>query len=257
MFPPRSRRSSHPERVRRGRASPVVGIALIVAHATAQGVRLCAQQGDLLRRHDLAHLLRHRSHAADDLDALPAEVQDLGDRETDELISGRCTCRNCPAPSFTLPVSSCCRASARSDRWLRSSASTAVVGSLIAGESAMEAMSTTIRNASSGSSFTVRSGPAATDCRSWRSVKAPLTSRSDEDTWSIMSMKRPIQNALLHTATHETAWGTESSMRPSTARVQVKANTMNVSMDEPRAASRACAPPRPTDAFRPRARSSL
>ena len=45
-----------------------------------------------------------------------------------------------------------------------SMASTAVVGSLIAGDSALAAMSTMIRNANAGSCSIVRSGPMAMDC---------------------------------------------------------------------------------------------
>ena len=50
----------------------------------------------------------------------------------------------------------------RSRRWIWSMASTAVVGSLIAGDSAFSAMSTRMRNANIGSCSSVRSGPNAT-----------------------------------------------------------------------------------------------
>ena len=50
----------------------------------------------------------------------------------------------------------------RSSRCTWSSASTAVVGSLIAGDSAFSAMSTMMRNANIGSCSSVRSGPKAT-----------------------------------------------------------------------------------------------
>ncbi len=52
-------------------------------------------------------------------------------------------------------------------------ASTAVVGSLMAGESAFRAMSATIRNANSGSCSIVRSEPDATVvCRRRSSIAA-------------------------------------------------------------------------------------
>ena len=76
------------------------------------------------------------------------------------------TSRITPVPSVTTPTERCLAAAYRRRSSIRSSACTAVVGSLTAGESALMATSTIIRMVNAGSSRSVRSSPIASALRS-------------------------------------------------------------------------------------------
>jgi hypothetical protein len=75
-----SRRSDHTQRIRRGGANTVFGVAAIALPATIENPELCAQNSRPIRRHCIEEILQHRTHTAADLDAIPAELSDLGDR---------------------------------------------------------------------------------------------------------------------------------------------------------------------------------
>ena len=130
----------------------------------------------MLRRDRLVELLEQRPEPTRDLHRRRAVPADLGDAERDVLVpaagrhehaTGGAADRSRDSKSAEPTTCS------RSPRWL--STCTAVVGSLIAGESALIAMSTMIRTAKAGSCSIVRSTP-------WRdhAVELPLGVRATD-----------------------------------------------------------------------------
>lgn len=97
-----------------------------------------------------------------------AEGLDLVQGELDEILPRRRRVHEPypPVPSVTTPTERCLAAAYRRTSSIRSSACTAVVGSLTAGESALMPTSTIIRMANAGSSRSVRSSPIASAFRS-------------------------------------------------------------------------------------------
>ena len=109
-------------------------------------------------------IVEQRPKATRDLHVAGAVGADLGARDADEVLPVRRPVDDARPPVRSAIVSprSRRRPTRRSRRCSWSSASTPVVGSLIAGDSALSAMSTMMRKANSGSCSIVRSGPNAT-----------------------------------------------------------------------------------------------
>ena len=152
-----------------------------------------------MRREGLHEIFQHRTHPPHDLNAACAAMTYFDATEVHKVLPvGRAKKES----QFAVGVADFLAAEMPKPHQPKQTVKlidgkrTAVVGSLIAGDSALMAISTRIRNAKVGSCSMVRSDPRATAARSWWSPIAPAPPYN--------------RNKGSSTATKSPTWGTNS-----------------------------------------------
>ena len=154
------RRAAEPLRVRDARQREILRQLVVVGQDPVEQVELLAQRRVTLGRQRARPGSPASRACRRGICTLPAPQARISLHEMctkSSQFGVRRMTRTRPAASRIASSCSCRRPTKRSRRWIWSIASTAVVGSLMAGDSALSAMSTRIRKANVGSCSIVRS----------------------------------------------------------------------------------------------------